>query len=328
LKSIYIAWASYQRRAVSMQKYLGLSLHHVPPAQGNKLMKMIGYLEQSFATVQVVRKQKPEIVWIQLPPNFIVHLLLAWRFISASRFKIVLDCHNAALRKPWLSVPFFAAACRASDLVVVHNAEVLRALPIELANDRPALILEDPPSSFDNVHSTSSHESFVLVPCSFHDDEPIEMILAAARLVPDITFKITGRIAKAKAKGFMQDVPHNVVFTDYVTEEEFNELLHTSAVVAGLTTYEGIQLSVASEAIGAGKALILSGTRILRNMFQDCALFFENDEKAFADAVRRSILDRSAMEFRSKESLIRRIEDWNKKATDINIALAETNSKQ
>lgn len=148
------------------------------------------------------------------------------------------------------------------------------------------------------------------------------MILAAARRVPSIDFKITGKLEKARSKGYLADVPANVTFTGFVSEDEFNHLLHSSAVVAGLTTYEGIQLSVASEAIGAGKALILSATQILRRMFGDCAVFFENSEDGFAQAVRLAIHDRVIMEDRSLASLGRRVNDWQTKAAQINRQLS------
>ncbi len=322
MKSVYIAWASYQRRAVSMQKYLNFDLFHLPPNEGGKLRKLTGYARQAASTLRIIRQSQPDVVWVQLPPNFIVHLLLAWRFLSSKKFKIVVDCHNASLRKPWLSVPLFASACRASDLVIVHNDEVLRQFPIDLGrNNSPAIILEDPPSSFESERPDVPVENFVLVPCSFHDDEPIDMILAAARRAPSIGFKITGKLEKARAKGYLKNVPPNVEFTGFVSEEDFNLLLHSSAVVAGVTTYEGIQLSVASEAIGAGKALILSGTRILRNMFDDCAIFFENTEESFADAVLRAIEDRPQMELLAAKSLKRRVSDWQQKASNIQAQL-------
>lgn len=323
MKSLYIAWASYQRRAVSMQPYLGYTLHHLPPSQGGKFSKLAGYVKQSISTLQLVRNSEPDVVWVQLPPNFIAHLLILSRMLSGKKFKIVLDCHNAALRAPWLSTPFFGWACRASDLVIVHNEEVLRDFPIRLGVESPAIVLEDPPSNFLKGATNCALEGFVLVPCSFHDDEPIEMILATARQVPEIKFKITGRLEKARAKGYLRDVPVNVVFTDFVSEDRFNKLLHTCSVVAGLTTYEGIQLSVASEAIGAGKALILSGTRVLRSMFADCALFFENTDDEFANAVRTAISDRAQMEERSRASLTRRVASWKTKASSIQRMLSD-----
>lgn len=310
-----------------MQPYLGYSLYHLPPAEGGKFSKLIGYVKQSLATIQLVRTSKPDVVWVQLPPTFIVHLLLSWRLLSTRKFKIVLDCHNAALRAPWLSIPFYAPACRVSDLVVVHNSEVLRDFPIPLGAGKQPLVLEDPPSNFLSGPTSSSPEAFVLVPCSFHDDEPIEMILATARRTPDIHYKITGRLAKARAKGYLKHVPDNVLFTDFVSEEEFNTLLHSCSVVAGLTTYEGIQLSVASEAIGAGKALVLSSTRVLKSMFADCALFFANTEDDFASAVVLAMKNRVQMEERARASLAQRVVDWRTKASHIQSMLSQDNPR-
>ncbi len=326
MKSVYIAWAGYQRRAVSMQRYLAFDLFHLPPNEGRKINKLLGYFRQAATTLRIVHESKPEVVWIQLPPNFIVHILLIWRLLSGSKFKIILDLHNAALRRPWISTPLFAAACRSSDLLVVHNEEILQQVPRKLLRkDTSVVVLEDPPSSFEGNRPDVPIENAVLIPCSFHDDEPIDMLLAAARLVPEISFRITGRIEKAQAKGYLQDVPANVQFTGFVSENEFNRLLHSSAVVAGVTTYEGIQLSVASEAIGAGKALILSSTRILRSMFSDCAVFFENDAQSFAAAVTHAAKERQRMEMLANESLDRRVHRWQSKASRIHTLLRTEN---
>lgn len=305
-----------------MQKYMAFELFHLPPNEGSKINKLLGYFRQAAATLKIIKESKPEVVWIQLPPNFIVHILLIWRFLSSQKFKIILDLHNAALRRPWVSIPLFGAAARASNLLVVHNEEILQQVPRELLrNDKSVIVLEDPPSSFEGERPDVPIESAVLIPCSFHDDEPIDMLLAAARLVPEIGFRITGRIEKAQAKGYLKDVPDNVQFTGFVSENEFNRLLHSSAVVAGVTTYEGIQLSVASEAVGAGKALILSSTRILRSMFSDCAIFFENNEQSFADAVTRAVNERRHMEMLANESLDRRVRHWQSEASRIQTLL-------
>lgn len=322
MKTVYIAWANYQRRAVSMQKYLSFDLFHIAPNAGGFLSKLMGYVRQSILTLQIVHRSKPDVVWIQLPPNFIVHILVLVRTLTRTRFKIVLDCHNASLRAPWLSTPLFALACRASDLLIVHNEEVLQQIPPALVGGHTSIVvLEDPPSSFENETPDLPLENFVLVPCSFHDDEPIEMVLAAARLLPSVEFRITGSLEKARAKGYLRNPQPNVVFTGFLSEFEFNRLLHSSAVVAGITTYEGIQLSVASEAIGAGKALILSGTRVLRQMFEDCAVFFENNEVDFSDAVLNAIRDRPRMELLASESLERRVIAWQSKAITIEVEI-------
>ena len=57
-------------------------------------------------------------------------------------------------------------------------------------------------------------------------------------------------------------------------------------MVLGLTSMEGVQLSVANEALGAERALVLSDTRILRAMFGEAALFAPNTPEGLAARAR------------------------------------------
>ena len=84
--------------------------------------------------------------------------------------------------------------------------------------------------------------------------------MGAARLLPNVDFKITGRKRKAEAQGLTSDAPPNVEFTDYLTIEGFEALLAGANVVLGVTSRTNCQLSVANEALGAHAPLVLSDT--------------------------------------------------------------------
>jgi glycosyltransferase involved in cell wall biosynthesis len=141
-------------------------------------------------------------------------------------------------------------------------------------------------------------------------------------LVPDVTFLITGSKRKAESLGFLRDVPPNVRFTDYLELEEFERLLADAAVVMGLTSEEGVQLSVANEALGADKALVLSDTRILREMFGAAALFAKNTPEDWAARLHEALARRAELEARSAALKTRRIEDWRAPAEAVARRLA------
>jgi glycosyltransferase involved in cell wall biosynthesis len=153
-----------------------------------------------------------------------------------------------------------------------------------------------------------------LVPCSFHADEPIKEVVEAARLTPEFTFKITGRSDASAAKRLQALAPDNVVFTGYVSTEEFNELLLAARVVLGLTKLEGIQLSAANEGIGAGKATVLSDTAILRELFGQAALFSSNDAASLAKTVREAAERHEALEAASRALKEARAVRWREQA--------------
>ena len=78
----------------------------------------------------------------------------------------------------------------------------------------------------------------------------------------------------------------------------------------GLTDVEGIQLSVANEALGAHRALVLSDTRILRAMFGDAALFAKNTPEDLAARLARRSRAAPELEARSAALKARRQADW------------------
>ena len=78
----------------------------------------------------------------------------------------------------------------------------------------------------------------------------------------------------------------------------------------GLTDVEGIQLSVANEALGAHRALVLSDTRILRAMFGAAALFAPNTPEGLSGALRDALARRPELEARSAALKARRQADW------------------
>ncbi len=310
MKTVYIAWAGFQRRAVSMQALMGFKLFHLPAAQGGPLVKLAGYIRQGSSTIRILRNERPDIVWIQVPPNFIPHLLMITRIVTGKKFKILLDCHNAALRSPWIDTPFFAHSAKRADAVIVHNDDIAAKARDLLLDGTNIIVLEDPPSTLRVDSASGAVGDYILVPCSFADDEPVDMVLEAARHAPGLQFKITGRLEKAQAKGLLSSCPENVQFTGFVSESDFNDLLQQASVVLGITTFEDIQLSVANEAIGAGKALVLSGTATLTKMFSDCADFFDNTSSDLITVMKSAMGNRKRLEERSIISASQRVESW------------------
>ncbi|MBA3324953.1 MAG: glycosyltransferase [Rhodobacteraceae bacterium] len=311
-KRIFISWCHFSRRIASMDNYFGFEIHLIPPLSERKWIKPFGYIFQALRTARVVMAGRPDEVWLQSPPTFLPHLLLALRAV-AGRFRIVADCHFQTFTPGWIWVPATIWAINHCDGVLVHNAESRPAAEAVGVNPKLIYTLEDPPSNIapEQKRRTSPEAPpYVLAPCSFSSDEPVAVLLAAARLLPELCIMITGSRAKAERLGFTRDCPENVSFTDYLPLPEFERLLIGASVVLGLTSVEGIQLSVANEALGADKALVLSDTRILRAMFGEAALFGRNTPEDLAMRLRQALAARVELEGRSAALKARRQQDW------------------
>lgn len=317
---LFIIWRTgFQRRVSSIDQMLGFEVRYFTPPFAQPWLKPFGYLVQAARTARLVLARRPGVVWVQSPPTFLPHLLLALRPV-AGRFRIVADCHHGALEPPWSRLPGMVWALNRCDLVLVHNDESrphAEALGVDPGKIR---VLEDPPPTLElpapgaetpeAAPAEAGSGPYVLTPCSFAADEPVPVLLAAARLMPEARFLVTGSRRKAAGLGFLRDVPANVTFTDYLPIPEFERLLGGAAAVLGLTDAEGIQLSVANEALGAHRALVLSDTRILRAMFGTAALFAKNTPEDLAARLREALARRGELEGLSAALKARRQREW------------------
>lgn len=316
-RDLYIAWVKFQRRALSMQEILGFELRLVPPPFSAKWLKPAGYVWQTLRTAGLVLSRRPRRVWVQSPPTFIPHILVLLRLVRP--FEIIADTHHEALIAPWGRLPGALTMLNRCDRVLVHNAESLAEAERLGVERGRLLVVEDPPppNMLPGPHIGAAPAPYILVPCSFKSDEPIDTLLDAARLLPEVEFRVTGNRARAEAKGFVANAPPNVNFTGFVPAAQYDETLQQAAVVLGLTSEEGIQLSVANEALGAGRALVLSRTRVLQSMFADAALFSANTAQELSETLREALASRARLEEKSKALRARRLADWTQQIASI-----------
>src|SRR5262245_23316277 len=277
-KSIYVAWINYQRRAESMQEYFGYDLFYLSSRHHAPISKLVSYLLRAKTTVQIVLRERPDVVWLQLPPTFLMHLIVLLRLIMRRKMKIVADCHNAALRPPWNGVPLSSRLLNHSNLVLVHNEDVVQTAHGLGVSERRVRVLGDCVPTLPASEDETDHKSkpVIVMPCSFHADEPIEVVLQAARQFDSATFVITGDHLKIRNRALVDQVTDNVVFPGFLPLVEFDRLLLRASAVLCLTTQEGIQLSAVSEAIAAGKPMVISDTRLLRSLFGYAGIFVDN----------------------------------------------------
>lgn len=301
LRHLYVAWIGFQRRPLSMQSYVGYRLEYLPPADGGGFRKARGYLGQMRRTLRLIAEHDPDVVWFQSPPSFLTHALVALARTRKRKFRIVADCHNGAIdprlhRGIWAKFPGIIGMLNRCDVVMAHNDEMramavargVREDKVVTVETRPApLPVSDAPFNLEHP--------VVLVPCSFHSDEPIDMLFDAARRLPHVTFKLTGNKKRAIAAGYVDRAPENVDITGFLDAEDYNALLGSAEIVLGLTTVDGVQLSAANEAVGAARPMVLSDTGILRELFGTAARFTPNEAEPLAAALTAALAELPAM---------------------------------
>ena len=282
MKQLFISWLPFTRRSASMQPYFGYKLEFISFAFKHRFFRPLEYLLKAWKTLMLFLSQHPQVIWVQLPPTPILYLASLYnlyKVIFNRQVILIADCHNATFRPPWIKLPGIVTLLNRCHFVLVHNDWVEKQV-LELGVTQERLyVLETRPALID-CNKVSCHSNFphpwILSPCSFNRDEPIEIILAAARLVPEITFVLTGNANRAQGIHDLSEKPTNVHLAGFLPKTEFDGLLCTTDAVLGLTTLEGIQLSVANEAVGAGKPMVISNTNLLKTLFYQGAIYVDS----------------------------------------------------
>lgn len=319
MKKIMIAWVAYQRRADCMRDYWGYDLKHVHSNFGSSIFgRVCDYIYKFFKTVKILVIERPDEVWLQLPPSLLLHIAILYKVILNRDVKLVADLHNSMLRPKWMRFPLALNLLLRMDVVLAHNQAVKdELLELGLSNAR-LHVLEDYPFKYELPADpqVAEGEEYIIFPCSFDIDEPILTVLKAAHLSP-IKFYITGNANKFVG-GEEVSVPDNVYFTGYLSKSEYESLLLNATIVLGLTTRQNVQLSVANEGLSACKPLILSDTITLRELYFEAAQFVDNDDpQSLVDAINYSLMNASLMSELTKKLMYLRIERWKSQAAMI-----------
>jgi glycosyltransferase involved in cell wall biosynthesis len=270
--SVLIAWTAYQRRVASMEAEFGYTTVFLGRAKAG-WRKAWSYIQLALRSASVLSRTAPRVIWVQLPPLPLLVVALLYRSVARRKCAVVADCHNSMLRPPWSVIPGGGMLLSRCDMVLVHNnAQVHTATAMGVPVERVRVLPDAPATINTNAYVPNPLGRVVVVPFSFSVDEPIQEVLQAASQAPELTFVLTGNYRKASST-LPDEVPGNLRLTGFLSLEEFESLLSGADAVLGLTKFEGIQLSVANEAIGAGRPLILSDTQVLRDLFGECADF-------------------------------------------------------
>jgi len=282
-----------------MQPYFDYELEFISFAFKNRFSRPLEYLLKGWKTLMLFLRQHPEVIWVQLPPTPILYLAYLYKVLFNRQVILIADCHNATFRPPWIKLPGAITLLNRCHVVIVHNDWVEKqVLELGVSQER-IYVLETRPALID-CDTVSCQSNFphpwILSPCSFNRDEPIEIIFTAACLVPEITFVLTGNANRAKGIHDLSQKPANVHLAGFLPKTEFDNLLCTTDAVLGLTTLDGIQLSVANEAVGAGKPMVISNTDLLKSLFYQGAIYVDSLEpKSIAQGCKQALSNKNEL---------------------------------
>jgi len=242
------------------------------------------YIGQWIKTARILQRERPDTVFVMTPPLFaaLPAFWYAWRY----RKNVVLDAHTAAFVLPrWRWFQWLQRRMYRHAVTTLVSNDHLAALVRDAGGD--ATVVPDVPVVFAAPEPLAppAESTTVAVVCSFDQDEPIEIMVAAAALLPDVRFFVTGNPSKLAAD-VRERLSPNVTLTGFLSTAAYGGLLAGADMVMVLTTHDHTMQRGAWEAIYQGTPVIVSDWQILRDAFPEGAVHVDNTPGSIAAAVR------------------------------------------
>lgn len=304
-KILVIAWAPISARSEKIAHSLNSKLFMKGDRSKVKIFSLLKYFKLSINTLNLLKKEHPNVVICQLPPLFLAYSILFYKLLTFSKKPdIILDLHSASFFKPWSYFGFLNNYLFKKSLqLIVTNKQLLSE--IDHKHHNKVLILEDAifdvqGTDFKNKNSNSSlklstikdntnvaeHGLKVGIICSFAPDEPISEIIATAKLIPDVKFFVSGDHKRViKNLSDVDHIPNNLLFTGFLDYPDYRRLISSMDVLMVLTTRNKTLLSGCYEAVMVEKPLITSNFEVLQDAFNKGTVFVDNSVEQIVNAI-------------------------------------------
>ena len=315
-----VAWAAQQPRTSGLAAALGGEAAFVTsPLPRRPVTAPLRYAWCAARTWRLLERRRPSCVVVVAPP--VVAPLVAAVWCRWRRRPLVVDCHTGTFhsrRWAWAR-PLYRRLLPRCRAVLAHTHE---ALELVRRWNAPGLLLpDDLPGPIDASEPRPDSGVTVLIAGSLDENEPVAEALAAAALLPEVAIRVTGDPALVPP-ALRESAPPNVTFTGHLPLPVFLGEMLAAAVVAVFSTDPHIMNRAAFEAVGLGRPLVLSNLPGLRERFGSASLFADNRPTEMAEAVRRALAGRAAME-RSSRQLAGELRRQHAVTVDRLIALLE-----
>ena len=230
------------------------------------------YALHGMQTLRLLWQRRPRVVLVQSPPSFAVLFVALYCAMTDSRYMI--DAHSDAFQRDIWTRPewLYDRITRNAALTLVTDA-FFRTM-IEQKGGQ-VMVLRDPVGSAPSAPIQLQEQFSVTVVNTFARDEPLEAVLEAAAGLPEVRFSITGKRSRANPD-LLRQASSNVVFTDFLPDEDYYQLLRSSHAVISLTTRDHTLQCGACEALSLERPIITSDWPLLREYFCSGTVHVDN----------------------------------------------------
>jgi glycosyltransferase involved in cell wall biosynthesis len=226
------------------------------------------YLASALRTALYLAWRRPRAVIASNPPIF--PGLIALLYGRLARAPVVLDSHPAAFgfyeskRMVTLTMPvhrWMMSRVRGSIVTVdeLVSEVKLNGGRAEIVHEAPPLWSVPPPAPLEG-------RAQVLFVGIFADDEPVELVVEAARALPDVDLLVTGDLRKCPPE-LLERTPANVRFVGFLDQAAYRDAIAGAHVVMALTRRPEAVNRSANEAVFARRPLIVSDWPAARRYF-------------------------------------------------------------
>jgi len=293
-EALFICWVRFHGRSNDLARAVGAEIAFVSVGQArNPRTAPFRWAVQTVQTILLLVRRRPRVLYVMAPPLPLVFLGLVYSRVAHARF--VIDAHSAAVverRTGQRSRRLFPLLARCATATIVTTD----ALATRLAERKVNVIaIHDPPMrASPQVCAHDRRHPRVMMPSSWHEDEPMDAVFGMARLIPEIEVMVTGLPRGTLDRAAL---PPNVALTGYLDEKGYDALLGGSDVVLALTTAENTMQRAGYEAMAYDRALVTSDTQALRSYFTMGTVFVDpTDAGSLAGAVHDALADKDELE--------------------------------
>lgn len=283
-----LAWSEQTPRAedlaaalgIASRRFGGLGLRGIKTAP-------LRWALNTVRTAAWLARHRPLVVVVQNPPVVLGFIAFVHARLVGGWF--LLDSHPASFGRknahPLVSVlPAHRWLARRAAGVLVTTEEL--AEEVRHWGGHPLVVHESPPAIAVDTGPVQSLEPAdeVLYVGTFAKDEPVGVVVEAARLLPQVCIDITGDVERAPA-GILDDAPDSARFVGFLGPADYAAAVGAADVVLVLTDEPTSVPRSAYEAVYAGRPLVVSDWPVLRELFP-YAIHVPNEPAAVAAGLR------------------------------------------
>ena len=269
---LWISWESH-RRTDEICDFLSIKPCVIISSKTSK----VRYFYLVKETLKKIYKTKPSTLIVQNPSIVLASIAVILQLFF--KYRLFVDAHNEAVQ-PYThnsGVVKFAARLlmRYSKYTIVTNKYLAKI--VDNCGGQ-AVILPDRVPRVGTIKPISlAQDTFnIILIATYAADEPIvEIIDAACSLKDKVTLYVTGNFSKLE-KSYIESLPSNIVFTGFLTNEDYWSYLKAADTVIDLSLKDNCLVCGAYEAVAVSTPLILSDSKASVEYFNKGTLYTDN----------------------------------------------------